>query len=98
MAAARLGRRPHHHFRRACALHHRARARRPKDGEMTATNAPADLPQKVSVRRLNFFYGDNQALKEISLPLYANQVTSFIGPSGCGKSTLLRVLNRMYDL
>jgi phosphate transport system ATP-binding protein len=65
---------------------------------MTATNAPADLPQKVSVRRLNFFYGDNQALKEISLPLYANQVTSFIGPSGCGKSTLLRVLNRMYDL
>lgn len=65
---------------------------------MTATNAPANPPQKVDVRRLSFFYGDNQALKEISLPLYANQVTSFIGPSGCGKSTLLRVLNRMYDL
>jgi phosphate transport system ATP-binding protein len=38
------------------------------------------------------------ALKGINLPLYANNVTSFIGPSGCGKSTLLRVLNRMYDL
>ncbi len=65
---------------------------------MTATNAPANPPQKISVRRLNFFYGDNHALKSVSLPLYANRVTSFIGPSGCGKSTLLRVLNRMYDL
>jgi phosphate transport system ATP-binding protein len=65
---------------------------------MTATNALVNLNQKFSVRELNFFYGDNQALKGISLPLYANRVTSFIGPSGCGKSTLLRVLNRMYDL
>ena len=47
---------------------------------------------------LNFFYGDFHALKNVSLPLYANKVTAFIGPSGCGKSTLLRVLNRMYDL
>ena len=46
----------------------------------------------------NFFYGDDRALKNISLPLYENKVTAFIGPSGCGKSTLLRVLNRMYDL
>ncbi|MGO9675034.1 MAG: phosphate ABC transporter ATP-binding protein PstB [Methylocella sp.] len=58
----------------------------------------ANLPQKVSVRGLNFFYGEVQALKNVSLPLYAKRVTSFIGPSGCGKSTLLRVLNRMYDL
>ncbi|MCL2452163.1 MAG: phosphate ABC transporter ATP-binding protein PstB, partial [Alphaproteobacteria bacterium] len=50
------------------------------------------------VRDLNFYYGDTLALKDISLTLYANKVTSFIGPSGCGKSTLLRVLNRMYDL
>jgi phosphate transport system ATP-binding protein len=56
------------------------------------------LPQKVSVRGLNFFYGESQALKSVSLSLYSNRVTSFIGPSGCGKSTLLRVLNRMYDL
>ena len=56
------------------------------------------LPEKVSIRNLEFFYGDARALKSISLPLYANKTTAFIGPSGCGKSTLLRVLNRMYDL
>ena len=58
----------------------------------------ADLSEKVSIRGLDFFYGDVRALKAISLPLYENKVTAFIGPSGCGKSTLLRVLNRMYDL
>ncbi|PWB83523.1 MAG: phosphate ABC transporter ATP-binding protein [Methylocystaceae bacterium] len=58
----------------------------------------AHLPTKVSVRGLDFFYGQTRALKSISLPLYTNKVTAFIGPSGCGKSTLLRVLNRMYDL
>jgi len=56
------------------------------------------LPEKVSIRNLEFFYGDSRALKGISLPLYANKTTAFIGPSGCGKSTLLRILNRMYDL
>jgi phosphate transport system ATP-binding protein len=55
-------------------------------------------PVKVSVKDLEFFYGDTRALKGISIPLYTNKVTAFIGPSGCGKSTLLRVLNRMYDL
>jgi len=58
----------------------------------------ADLAEKVSIRGLDFFYGDSRALKSITLPLYENKVTAFIGPSGCGKSTLLRVLNRMYDL
>ena len=62
----------------------------------TAPDAP--LQEKVSVRDLNFYYGEHKALKDISLPLYAGKVTAFIGPSGCGKSTLLRVLNRMYDL
>ena len=56
------------------------------------------LKEKISIRRLNFYYGDNLALKNINMPLYERQVTAFIGPSGCGKSTLLRVLNRMYDL
>jgi phosphate transport system ATP-binding protein len=56
------------------------------------------LATKVSIRNLNFLYGDTLALKNINLPIYTNKVTSFIGPSGCGKSTLLRVLNRMYDL
>jgi phosphate transport system ATP-binding protein len=67
----------------------------------TAVNAPvsaANLTEKVSVRGLDFFYGDNRALKDISVSLYKGCVTAFIGPSGCGKSTLLRVLNRMYDL
>ncbi|HEY8127326.1 MAG TPA: phosphate ABC transporter ATP-binding protein PstB [Hyphomicrobium sp.] len=58
----------------------------------------AGLTEKISVRKLKFFYGTSLALKSISLPLYERQVTAFIGPSGCGKSTLLRVLNRMYDL
>src|SRR5262245_32724130 len=64
-------------------------------------HAPVDasgLKQRISIRGLNFFYGDHRALKDISLPLYASKVSAFIGPSGCGKSTLLRVLNRMYDL
>jgi len=56
------------------------------------------LASKVSIKNLEFFYGDSRALKGISLSLYANKTTAFIGPSGCGKSTLLRVLNRMYDL
>ena len=57
-----------------------------------------DLLEKVAIRGLDFYYGANRALKDISLPLYRNKVTAFVGPSGCGKSTLLRVLNRMYDL
>ncbi|WP_394205043.1 phosphate ABC transporter ATP-binding protein PstB [Shewanella waksmanii] len=53
---------------------------------------------KLAVNNLNLFYGDNHALKDISLPIPAKQVTALIGPSGCGKSTLLRTLNRMNDL
>jgi len=67
----------------------------------TVSVAPSDrsgLVEKVTIRDLNFFYGDSLALKSITLPLYEHKVTAFIGPSGCGKSTLLRVLNRMYDL
>ncbi len=58
----------------------------------------AGLKEKVSIKNLEFFYGDSRALKGINLSLYANKTTAFIGPSGCGKSTLLRILNRMYDL
>src|SRR5947209_6079116 len=59
---------------------------------------PAAHTEKICVRNLRFFYGKNEALRGITVPLYSNEVTAFIGPSGCGKSTLLRVLNRMYDL
>jgi phosphate transport system ATP-binding protein len=52
----------------------------------------------MAIRHLDFYYGDNHVLKDVSLDLPPRQVTGLIGPSGCGKSTLLRVLNRMYDL
>src|SRR3981081_3922712 len=67
-------------------------------GGPVPTVALPEAPAKVSVRNLNFYYGENHALKNINLALGANRVTAFIGPSGCGKSTLLRVFNRMYDL
>ncbi len=53
---------------------------------------------KISVRNLDFYYGEIKSLKGINLEMLGNQVTAFIGPSGCGKSTLLRVFNRMYSL
>ena len=65
---------------------------------LMAKELDSALTEKISVRDLNFYYGSTLALKNITLPLYEREVTSFIGPSGCGKSTLLRVMNRMYDL
>ncbi|MDE2196044.1 MAG: phosphate ABC transporter ATP-binding protein PstB [Gammaproteobacteria bacterium] len=53
---------------------------------------------KLSIRQLNFYYGQFHALHDISLDIPERQVTAFIGPSGCGKSTLLRSLNRIYEL
>ncbi|GBR00432.1 phosphate import ATP-binding protein PstB [Acetobacter oeni] len=52
----------------------------------------------ISVRNLDFYYGELKALRGISMEFPTRKVTGMIGPSGCGKSTLLRVLNRMYDL
>lgn len=52
----------------------------------------------MQVRDLNLFYGNDQALKRISMDIPKRRVTAFIGPSGCGKSTLLRCFNRMNDL
>jgi phosphate transport system ATP-binding protein len=53
---------------------------------------------KIRIRNFNVFYGEKNALKDISLDVQTNKVTAFIGPSGCGKSTLLRSINRMNDL
>src|SRR5574344_1037525 len=53
---------------------------------------------KIDVKKLNLFYGSNQALFDIDLNLYQNKITALIGPSGCGKSTFLRCINRMNDL
>ncbi len=54
--------------------------------------------EKLTVKKLNLWYGDFQALTEIDIQIPENEITAFIGPSGCGKSTLLKTLNRMNDL
>ncbi len=53
---------------------------------------------KAAVENLSFWYGANQALKQLTIPIAEKQVTALIGPSGCGKSTFLRCFNRMHDL
>ncbi len=65
-----------------------AKRNRPVESEVT----------KLDVRNLNFFYGEKQALFDVSMTVAERAVTAFIGPSGCGKSTFLRALNRMNDI
>jgi len=65
------------------------------------SQTPLDLNREeiaLSVRDLDLYYGDTQALKGVNMELPHRRVTAFIGPSGCGKSTLLRCFNRMNDL
>ena len=57
-----------------------------------------EFGQSISIQNANLFYGDRQALKNLSLEIPARKITALIGPSGCGKSTLLKCLNRMNDL
>ncbi|MEM9739002.1 MAG: phosphate ABC transporter ATP-binding protein PstB [Pseudomonadota bacterium] len=61
-----------------------------------AGEAPAQ-PTKVGCDNINVYYGDKQAIFDISMAIPERSVTSFIGPSGCGKSTFLRCINRMND-
>ena len=56
------------------------------------------MESKISIRNMDLYYGDFQALKNVNLEILPNEITAFIGPSGCGKSTLLKSLNRMNDL
>ncbi|MBI4206028.1 MAG: phosphate ABC transporter ATP-binding protein [Betaproteobacteria bacterium] len=64
-----------------------------------AAAATSPVPAKKSEsKRLSFYYGSFNALKNISMPIYEKKVTALIGPSGCGKSTYLRCFNRMHDL
>jgi phosphate transport system ATP-binding protein len=111
MAVAGVDRGAYHYARGIGVEYHRALACRIGKTVMSMNvasvtvppvgHAPTDLAglaDKITIRNLDFFYGQAKALKSISLSLYKNKVTAFIGPSGCGKSTLLRVLNRMYDL
>ncbi len=57
-----------------------------------------DDKNKIEVRKLNLWYTDNHALKDVDLDIKENKITALIGPSGCGKTTFIRVLNRMNDL
>ena len=65
--------------------------------DAASSEAPAP-PAKAESEKLSFYYGQFQALKSVSMPLYEKKVTALIGPSGCGKSTFLRCFNRMHDL
>ena len=64
-------------------------------------NAPVSIQgtreMKIKARGVDVFYGDNHAIKDVSVDIESKSVTAFIGPSGCGKSTFLRCLNRMND-
>jgi len=66
---------------------------------VVAVPAPEAAPvAKAEVRNLSFYYGEFNALKSLTMPVYEKRVTALIGPSGCGKSTFLRSFNRMHDL
>jgi phosphate transport system ATP-binding protein len=78
----------------------------PAEANLSAASALAEtfMPsasplEAISVRDLNFYYDHGkQALKNVSMPIFAGRATALIGPSGCGKSTLLRIFNRTYSL
>ncbi len=56
------------------------------------------MKSKIKIEKMDLYYGDFHALKNVNLEIPSNEITAFIGPSGCGKSTLLKSLNRMNDL
>ena len=64
--------------------------------DATAAAAPTEV--RLSIDRLSAFFGEHQAVADVSLDVGAGQVTALIGPSGCGKSTVLRCINRMHEL
>ena len=70
----------------------------PETADGTRGPAAAAEQTKISVRGLNFYYGEQQALHDNSLDVPAGSVTAIIGPSGCGKSTHIRVYNRIFEL
>lgn len=82
--------------RSAIAESEGATGREGKEG--STLNDLAGLQPKVSVRNLNFYYGEHQVLKDNNLDIAENKVTAIIGPSGCGKSTHIRCYNRIYEM
>ena len=67
----------------------------PEGGDLVST---AEIDPLIDIRRFSFWYGENQALRNISMRIAPRKITAFIGPSGCGKSTLLRSIDRMNEL
>src|SRR5215831_18863876 len=63
----------------------------------TLCDSNATLSMRMTISKVNFFYGSKQSLFDINLGIATNKITALIGPSGCGKSTLIRTLNRMYE-
>jgi len=71
---------------------------RPTPSASAAPAGASQMPVKIDVARLTFYYGPRRVLENISVKVRPNEVTALIGPSGCGKSTFLRSLNRMNDI
>jgi phosphate transport system ATP-binding protein len=70
----------------------------PRPAEPAASGAPAAGPlHSIRLEGLSAFYGDHQAVKDVSMSFGAGEVTAIIGPSGCGKSTMVRCINRMHE-
>jgi phosphate transport system ATP-binding protein len=68
----------------------------PRENRETVGNITVENP-RMTCRNVNVYYGDKQAIKNVSLDIGRNEVIAMIGPSGCGKSTFIRCLNRMND-
>lgn len=65
--------------------------------EYITVGRPSSINPKITADSVSVYYGDKQAIQDVSLDIGANEVIAFIGPSGCGKSTFLRTINRMND-
>jgi len=70
---------------------------RPVVDRRPEASAPTTAGRAITLRKLNAYYGDNHAVKDVNLDYAANKVTEMIGPSGCGNSTLVRCINRMHE-
>ena len=64
----------------------------------SSENAEEYREPAIRIKELDFLYGNNQVIHNVTLDIFPKEIMAFIGPSGCGKSTLLRCLNRMNDL
>ncbi|HKW61462.1 MAG TPA: phosphate ABC transporter ATP-binding protein PstB [Candidatus Acidoferrum sp.] len=69
----------------------------PPTPTITPRDSNATLSVRMTISKVNFFYGAKQSLFDINMGIATNKITALIGPSGCGKSTLLRTLNRMHE-